>query len=300
MRILRNAGTALRALHGYESLAGALLRADPSAGAAGAALGVLVAAAREGVPSEEVVEQSPIVLTLIAPRIPPVKVLPAVSAVRPTTLAPAPTLEGVAREALRVRIRWVHELSARAAAELGRRLAEAGVIPDLEAVRYLRLDELETVLRTGQPFHPDGRLDAMRRTQLPPLFRLAADGTPIAVVRAVESSGIPVGGGRGRGVVRSDVADAGPGVVLVVPALDPRLAPVIPQLSGLVAETGSPLSHLAILAREYGVPTVVGKVGAVGAMHDGDVVEVDGSTGEVTVIDRAGIDRAGSTEEVAA
>ena len=300
LRILRNAGTALRALHGYESLAGALLTADPSAGAAGTALGVLAAAAREGVPSDEVVEQSPIVLTLVAPRIPPVKVLPAVSAVRPTTLSPAPTLEGVAREALRVRIRWVHELSARAAAELGRRLAAAGVIPDLEAVRYLRLDELETVLRTGQPFHPDGRPDAMRRTQLPPLFRLAADGTPIAVVRGVEGSGIPVGGGRGRGVVRSDVADAGPGVVLVVPALDPRLAPVIPQLSGLVAETGSPLSHLAILAREYGVPTVVGKAGALGALHDGDVVEVDGSTGEVTVIDRAGIDPSGSTEEVAA
>ena len=52
LRILRNAGTALRALHGYESLAGALLTADPSAGAAGAALGVLAAAAREGVPSE--------------------------------------------------------------------------------------------------------------------------------------------------------------------------------------------------------------------------------------------------------
>ena len=296
LRILRNAGTALRALHGYEMLAGALLTADPSAAAAGAALDALAAAAREDVPSHEVVARSPIVLTLIPPRIPPLEVpTGAVTAVRPRTLAPAPTLGGVAREALRVRVRWVHELSARAAAELGRRLAAAGAIPDVEAVRYLRLDELATVLRTGQPFHPDGRPDAMRRTQLPPVFRLAADGTPVAVVRDVEGSGIPVGGGRGRGVVRSDVADAGPGVVLVVPALDPRLAPVIPQLAGLVAETGSPLSHLAILAREYGVPTVVGKAGAVGTLHDGDVVEVDGSTGEVVVIDRPG-----SPEEVAA
>ena len=94
LRILRNAGTALRALHGYESLAGALLTADPSAGAAGTALGVLAAAAREGVPSEEVVARSPIVLTLIAPRIPPVNDPPgAVTAVRPTTPAPAPTME---------------------------------------------------------------------------------------------------------------------------------------------------------------------------------------------------------------
>ena len=44
------------------------------------------------------------------------------------------------------------------------------------------------------------------------------------------------------------------------------------------------------------MPTVVGKLGAVGVMHDGDVVEVDGSTGEVTVIDRAGP----TEEEVAA
>jgi len=283
--ILRNARTALRALHGYEMLAGALLQADPSAGAAGAALDALSAAARDGVPSSEIVARSPIVLALIPPRIPPVDEVPdAVASVRPPTSAPTPTLEGVTREALRVRVRWVHELSARAAAELGRRLAAAGVIPDVDAIRYLRFDELETVLRTRQPFHPDGRPDAIRRTELPSVFRLAADGTPIAVDAGAEGSGTPVGGGRGRGVVRSDIADAGPGVVLVVPALDPRLAPVIPQLSGLVAETGSPLSHLAILAREYGVPTVVGKAGAVGALHDGDLVEVDGSTGAVVVV----------------
>jgi pyruvate,water dikinase len=190
----------------------------------------------------------------------------------------------VTREALRVRVRWVHELSARTAAELGRRLAAAGVIPDVEAIRYLRFEELETVLRTLQPWHLDGRPDAIRRTELPAVFRLAADGAPIAVGAGREGSGTPVGGGRGRGVVRSDIADAGPGVVLVVRSLDPRLAPVIPQLSGLVAETGSPLSHLAILAREYGVPTVVGKAGAVGTLHDGEVVEVDGSTGAVVLI----------------
>lgn len=296
MRILRNAGTALRALHGYEMLAGALLTADPSAGAAGAALDALSAAGRDGISADELVAHAPIVLALIPPRIPPVDGVPdAVASVR-TGAEVAPTLEGVAREALRVRVRWVHELSARAAAELGRRLTTAGVIPDVEAVRYMRLEELKSTLRTRQPFHPDGRPDAMRRTELPAAFRLAADGTPIAVDDGTAGGGTPVGGGRGRGVVRSDLADAGPGVVLVVRALDPRLAPVIPQLSGLVAETGSPLSHLAILAREYGVPTVVGKAGAVGALHDGDVVEVDGSTGAVVIVEHA----PASTEEVAA
>jgi pyruvate,water dikinase len=77
LRILRNARPALRALHGYEMLAGSLLRADPSAGAAGAALDALAAASRDGIPSSEVVARTPIVLALIPPRIPPVEGCPA-------------------------------------------------------------------------------------------------------------------------------------------------------------------------------------------------------------------------------
>ena len=59
-------------------------------------------------------------------------------------------------------------------------------------------------------------------------------------------------------VVAPRPASRSHGSVLVVSHLDPRLAAVIPRLGGLVAETGNALSHLAILAREYGVPAVVG------------------------------------------
>jgi phosphoenolpyruvate-protein kinase (PTS system EI component) len=69
--------------------------------------------------------------------------------------------------------------------------------------------------------------------------------------------------------------------VLVVPHLDPRLAGVVGRLGGLVAETGSPLSHLAILAREHGVPTVVGHAGATDELRPGEIVEVDGAAGTV-------------------
>ena len=71
----------------------------------------------------------------------------------------------------------------------------------------------------------------------------------------------------------------------MVTHLDPRLATVIPRLGGLVAETGSPLSHLAILAREHGVPTVVGHAGATTRYQEGDLLVVDGSTGTVRVTD---------------
>jgi pyruvate,water dikinase len=88
-------------------------------------------------------------------------------------------------------------------------------------------------------------------------------------------------------------ADALPaeGAVLVVRTLDPALAPMLPGLRGLVAETGSVLSHLAILAREFGVPTVVGVEDAVAKFAPGTEIVVDGGTGEVFAV---------TSEEVAA
>jgi pyruvate,water dikinase len=69
--------------------------------------------------------------------------------------------------------------------------------------------------------------------------------------------------------------------VLIVDALDPRLAPFLPELAGLVSETGSALSHLAILAREMHVPAVVGVADARLRFPDGSRLVVDGTTGEV-------------------
>jgi phosphohistidine swiveling domain-containing protein len=78
------------------------------------------------------------------------------------------------------------------------------------------------------------------------------------------------------------------GEILVTRTLDPALAPLLPGLGGLVAETGSVLSHLAILAREFGVPTVVGVADAMEKFPAGSVVVVDGTTGEVTPLETAG------------
>ncbi|MCA1692578.1 MAG: hypothetical protein LC733_10410 [Actinobacteria bacterium] len=75
--------------------------------------------------------------------------------------------------------------------------------------------------------------------------------------------------------------------MLVVRTLDPGLAPWLPHLAGLVSETGSPLSHLAILAREYHVPTAVGVAGALERFLPGTSVIVDGTTGEVTAVGAA-------------
>jgi pyruvate,water dikinase len=76
-----------------------------------------------------------------------------------------------------------------------------------------------------------------------------------------------------------------PGAVLVVDVLAPQLASALPNLSGLVAESGTPLSHVAILARELDVAVVVGYANATTALTPGERVIVDGSTGEVTPVE---------------
>ncbi|WP_344292376.1 PEP-utilizing enzyme, partial [Streptomyces synnematoformans] len=80
--------------------------------------------------------------------------------------------------------------------------------------------------------------------------------------------------------------------VLVVPVLDPALAPRLAGLAGLLADRGSALSHLAVLAREYGVPTAVGVPGAVGRFPPGTALTVDDTTGAVAAAGTAGADGA--------
>jgi len=69
----------------------------------------------------------------------------------------------------------------------------------------------------------------------------------------------------------------------VTTTLTPGLGPMLSRLEGIVAETGSVLSHLAILAREAGVPTVVGYARATEDLPEGAIVEVDGESGRVTI-----------------
>jgi phosphohistidine swiveling domain-containing protein len=129
-------------------------------------------------------------------------------------------------------------------------------------------------------------------TALPAVVRLSADGRAIPArldrgrrddSHANGVHGLPAGGGVGAGAVyHGDTPEIG--AVLVVDALEPRLAVLLPGLAGLVSATGSPLSHLAVLARELGVPTVVGVPDARHALPAGTHVVVDGNLGRVDVV----------------
>jgi len=73
-----------------------------------------------------------------------------------------------------------------------------------------------------------------------------------------------------------------PGEILVAPSTDPGWTPLFLTASGLVMEMGGPMSHGAVVAREYGIPAVVGVTGAIERITTGQRITVDGSQGTVT------------------
>ena len=75
------------------------------------------------------------------------------------------------------------------------------------------------------------------------------------------------------------------GDVLVAPSTDPGWTPLFLRASAVVMEVGGYLSHGAIVAREYGLPAVVNIPGALGAIKDGQMLEVNGDVGEVVLIE---------------
>lgn len=289
---LRGSHQALVALHAHEILAGMLSPTGAGGGgpatSAGTALQVLSAARAQGMGDAEIVARHPVVLSLVPPAVGSSPALPEVLVLAPTDDDAAADPLAVWREALRLRVRWVQELTAVVAAELGARLARRDLLPDAEAVRWLRLDELERAVSTAAvPADLEARRRASPSAPLPAAFRLAGDA--VVPVDLGAGGGQGAGGGRGMGrVVHAGGDRPAPGDVLVTRTLDPGLAPLLAGLGGLVAETGSVLSHLAILARELGVPTVVGVPGALERFPGGTVVVVDGTAGEVTAVETTG------------
>ena len=97
-------------------------------------------------------------------------------------------------------------------------------------------------------------------------------------------------GDRAGATVLSDVKESHrlrAGDVLVTRQTDPGWGPVFPLISGLVVERGGMLSHGAIIAREFGIPSVVGVSDATRRIAQGSVVTVDGDRGTVDIVGAA-------------
>ena len=296
LTVLSNAQRVLATLHAHEVLAGFFVdRTRPAVTGASEALTTLRRARLDGLDDHEIVAEHPVVLALTAPRIGGPLVLPPTPRTEPTPrTAPAPLVtaevvdpNAVARESLRLRARWVQELTARVAMELGTRLEARAQLAARLDVRHIDLAVLrDAVEQPGAAVEVPP--DDLGGPPLPDRFRLAVDGSVVPDVEepSNRSGGGPVGVSTGRvvGIVTHDPLDA-TGKVLVVRTLDPRLAAAVEVAAGLVAEQGGPLSHLAILAREFGVPAVTAMAGAASTLRAGERVLVDGGAGTVERLD---------------
>jgi pyruvate,water dikinase len=274
--------TVLVSLHAQESLAGVLLAGDTGTTAAGEALAVLGEGRAAGPTDDELIARHPVLLALLPPTLGERPALPADVAWH--GLARGAGFLSL-REGLRLRIRWVQEMQAAMVRELGSRMDTHCTAGERGRIALLRWSELSAVAESGtRPADLAARTPRPGTAPLPAAFRLA-DGRPVAVAldrrRGDGGTGQGAGGGQGTGTAWHGEGDRPADAVLVVRSLAPSLAPLLPGLSGLVAETGSVLSHLAVLAREQGVPTAVGVQGALDRYPPGTPLRVDGGSGAV-------------------
>jgi phosphoenolpyruvate synthase/pyruvate phosphate dikinase len=181
--------------------------------------------------------------------------------------------------------------------EEAERLVQAHVLHEKEDIFYLRLQELHDVVRTN---HVDDQLirqrkDAFRSYQaLTPPRVLTSDGEVIAGayrrddVPAGALVGLPVSAGivEGRARVIHDMAEADleAGDILVTAYTDPSWSPLFVSITGLVTEVGGLMTHGAVIAREYGLPAVVGVEQATRLIRNGQRIRVHGTAGYVEIL----------------
>jgi phosphoenolpyruvate synthase/pyruvate phosphate dikinase len=181
--------------------------------------------------------------------------------------------------------------------EEAERLAQADVLREKEDVFYLTFQELRDVVRTNEV---DDQLISQRKhafrsyQALTPPRVLTSEGEIIAGAYRRDDLptsaliGLPVSGGtiEGRARVLLDIAEAEvePGDILVTAYTDPSWSPLFVAIEGLVTEVGGLMTHGAVIAREYGLPAVVGVEHATRLIRDGQRIRVNGTEGFVEIL----------------
>ena len=177
------------------------------------------------------------------------------------------------------------------------RLVQAHVLAEEEDIFYLRFPELHDVVRTK-------RLDDQLICQRKDLFRsyqalmpprvLTSDGE--VITGAYRRDDVPTGAlvglpvsagvieGRARVILDMAQADLEAGDILVTAYTDPSWTPLFVAITGLVTEVGGLMTHGAVIAREYGLPAVVGVVDATRLILDGQRIRVHGTDGYVEIL----------------
>ncbi|GCD40439.1 rifamycin-inactivating phosphotransferase [Streptomyces paromomycinus] len=177
------------------------------------------------------------------------------------------------------------------------RLVRAGVLTEREDVFHLTFQEFHDVVRSHRVDDQliRERKEAFRSYQaLTPPRVLTSDGEAVNGayrrddVPAGALTGLPVSAGtvEGRARVVLDMADADleAGDILVTAFTDPSWSPLFVGIAGLVTEVGGLMTHGAVIAREYGLPAVVGVAQATRLIRDGQRIRVHGTDGYVEIL----------------
>ena len=197
----------------------------------------------------------------------------------------------------------------RVALELGRRLAANGGVDSADDVFNLRLDELNDLSADLHAVVAERRqeMDEFSAVASPPVLGSLPPGSPPddPISRAVikmfggrprESTtpdvfyGMPGSPGVARGRVRivRSLAEGEAlqhGEVLVAPTTAPPWTPLFARAAAIVTDAGGILSHCAVVAREYSIPAVVGSKRATSVLRDGQLIEVDGTSGSIRIVE---------------
>jgi len=176
-------------------------------------------------------------------------------------------------------------------------LVQAGVIQEKEDIYYLTFEELREVVRTNIL---DVRIISKRKDEytfydkLTPPRVITSDGEIVAGrynrerLPANAIAGLPVSSGviegRARVVLHMEDADLEDGDILVTSFTDPSWTPLFVSIHGLVTEVGGLMTHGAVIAREYGLPAVVGVENATKLIKDGQRIRVHGTEGYIEIL----------------
>jgi pyruvate,water dikinase len=176
-------------------------------------------------------------------------------------------------------------------------LVKANVLHDKEDIYYLSFEELREVVRTKTLDYQviNTRKDEYKfYEKLTPPRVITSDGEiisgqynrenlpPAAIVGLAVSAGVVEG--RARVIVKLEEADLEKGDILVTSYTDPSWTPLFVSIKGLVTEVGGLMTHGAVIAREYGLPAVVGVENATKLIQDGQRIRVNGTAGYIEIL----------------
>ncbi|MCY8223915.1 phosphoenolpyruvate synthase [Bacillus haynesii] len=176
-------------------------------------------------------------------------------------------------------------------------LVQAGVIHEKEDIYYLTFEELHEAARTKKI---DDQIISIRKDEyklyekLTPPRVITSDGEIITGEYKRENlpanaiAGLPVSSGviegRARVILNMENANLEDGDILVTSFTDPGWTPLFVSIKGLVTEVGGLMTHGAVIAREYGLPAVVGVENATGLIKDGQQIRVHGTEGYIEIL----------------